>query len=62
MSWCTTVQKGQGGVEGWWDVGGLAEVRGALQEALELPTKYAHLISRCCSELASPFLSSMLHA
>lgn len=50
---CAVVQGGQGGVEGWQDVGGLAEVRAALQEALELPTKYAHLISRwvplpCC--------------
>ena len=43
---CGMMQGGQGGVEGWQDVGGLAEVRAALQEALELPTKYAHFISR----------------
>jgi len=40
------LQGGSGGVEGWQDVGGLADVRAALQEALELPTKYASLISR----------------
>ncbi len=40
------LQGGGGGVEGWQDVGGLADVRAALQEALELPTKYAALIAR----------------
>ena len=40
------VQGGGGGVEGWQDVGGLADVRAALQQALELPTKYASLIAR----------------
>ena len=40
------MQGGSGGVEGWQDVGGLADVREALQEALELPTKYAALIAR----------------
>lgn len=40
------VQGGGGGIEGWQDVGGLADVQAALQEALELPTKYAALISR----------------
>lgn len=40
---------GGGGVEGWQDVGGLADVRAALQEALELPTKYAALIARSTS-------------
>ncbi|KAA6429601.1 MAG: peroxisome biogenesis 1-like [Trebouxia sp. A1-2] len=40
------LQGGVGGVEGWQDVGGLADVRAALQEALELPTKYAALIAR----------------
>lgn len=40
------LQGGGGGIEGWQDVGGLADVRAALQEALELPTKYASLIAR----------------
>lgn len=48
------VQSGEGpGPRGWQDVGGLGEVREALQEAMELPTKYAALIARCGSELAS---------
>jgi SpoVK/Ycf46/Vps4 family AAA+-type ATPase len=34
------------GVEGWQDVGGLAAVRAALQEALELPVKHAALVAR----------------
>ncbi len=42
------VQGGEGpGPRGWQDVGGLADVRDALQEAMELPTKYAALIARC---------------
>ncbi|CAK0784927.1 hypothetical protein CVIRNUC_008132 [Coccomyxa viridis] len=41
------VQGGEGpGPRGWQDVGGLADVRDALQEAMELPTKYAALIAR----------------
>lgn len=47
------MQGGGGGIEGWQDVGGLANVRAALQEALELPTKYASLIAR--SPLLTPF-------
>ena len=43
------MQGGGGGIEGWQDVGGLADVRAALQEALELPTKYASLIARSLS-------------
>lgn len=30
---------------GWEDVGGLLDVREALQEALELPTKFAKLLA-----------------
>ena len=33
-----------GGPQGWQDVGGLDDVVAALKEALELPTKHAHLI------------------
>lgn len=40
------MQGGSAGIEGWQDVGGLADVQEALQEALELPTKYAALIAR----------------
>jgi SpoVK/Ycf46/Vps4 family AAA+-type ATPase len=45
------------GPRGWQDVGGLEEVREALQEAMELPTKYAALVARCagigpCSDCA----------
>ena len=47
-----TLQGGGGAIEGWQDVGGLADVRAALQEALELPTKYASLIAR--SPLLAP--------
>ena len=36
----------QAGLEGWQDVGGMREVRAALREALELPTKYARLVAR----------------
>ena len=36
----------QAGLEGWQDVGGMQEVRAALREALELPTKYARLVAR----------------
>ena len=44
------VQGGEGpGPRGWQDVGGLADVQDALQEAMELPTKYAALIARCCN-------------
>ena len=46
------LQGGGGAIEGWQDVGGLADVRAALQEALELPTKYASLIAR--SPLLAP--------
>ena len=35
----------QAGVQGWQDVGGLAHVREALKEALELPLKYAALVA-----------------
>jgi peroxin-1 len=38
----TTVQAG---VQGWEDVGGMYQVREALQEALELPLKYAELVA-----------------
>lgn len=31
---------GQGGPTGWQDVGGLAQVRQALMESLEIPTRY----------------------
>ena len=31
----------------WQDVGGLEDVREALQETLELPTRYAKLIAKC---------------
>jgi len=42
------MQSGEGpGPRGWQDVGGLGEVKEALQEAMELPTKYAALIARC---------------
>ena len=34
-----------GGVEGWQDIGGLLEARDALREALELPFRYAALVS-----------------
>lgn len=44
------MQCGEGpGPRGWQDVGGLADVRDALQEAMELPTKHAALIARCAS-------------
>ena len=46
MQQVMVVQGGGGGIEGWQDVGGLADVQAALQEALELPTKYAALIAR----------------
>ena len=32
--------------QGWEDVGGMAEVRAALQESLELPTRYARLVAK----------------
>jgi peroxin-1 len=32
-------------VTGWEDVGGMSDVREALQEALELPTKFAKLLA-----------------
>ncbi len=35
------------GPRGWQDVGGLEDVREALQETLELPTRYAKLIAKC---------------
>ena len=48
------VQSGEGpGPRGWQDVGGLDEVREALQEAMELPTKYAALIAKCAPKPAS---------
>ena len=37
---------GPAGPRGWQDVGGLAEVRGALQEIMDLPTRFAKLIAR----------------
>lgn len=41
------VSAGEGpGPRGWQDVGGLEDVREALQETLELPTRYAKLIAR----------------
>ena len=42
------VGKGSGGnmVSGWEDVGGMHDVRDALREALELPTKYSKLLAR----------------
>ncbi len=36
---------GQGGPEGWADVGGLEAARQALQEALELPFRHASLVA-----------------
>ena len=50
------MQGSGGGIEGWQDVGGLADVSAALQEALELPTKYASLIAR--SPLLKPLCAS----
>jgi peroxin-1 len=35
------------GPRGWQDVGGLEDVCEALQETLELPTRFAKLIARC---------------
>ncbi len=41
------VVAGEGpGPRGWADVGGLEDVRDALRETLELPTRYAKLIAR----------------
>ncbi len=34
------------GVSGWEDVGGMEDVREALYESLELPTKYAKLVAQ----------------
>jgi hypothetical protein len=34
------------GVSGWVDVGGMEDVRAALYESLELPTKYAKLVAQ----------------
>lgn len=50
------MQGSGGGIEGWQDVGGLADVRAALQQALELPNKYASLIAR--SPLLKPLCAS----
>jgi len=36
----------QAGIEGWEDVGGLSEVRDALQEALELPLRYPTMVAQ----------------
>ena len=36
----------QAGVQGWADVGGMEDARQALHEALELPTRYAHLVAQ----------------
>lgn len=45
--WGTGTKKAvQAGVAGWQDVGGMEEARGALHEALELPTKYARLVAQ----------------
>jgi hypothetical protein len=35
------------GPRGWEDVGGLEDVREALQETLQLPARYARLLARC---------------
>ena len=32
--------------QGWEDVGGMSEVRDALRESLELPTRYAKLVAK----------------
>ena len=49
------VQSGEGpGPRGWQDVGGLGEVREALQEAMELPTKYAALIAKYGPAMKDP--------
>lgn len=46
---------GKGGkgslISGWEDVGGMHDVRDALKEALELPTKYAKLLARSVCSL-----------
>ena len=33
-------------LQGWDDVGGMDEVRAALQESLELPTRFARLVAK----------------
>ena len=57
------VQFGEGpGPRGWQDVGGLGEVREALQEAMELPTRYAALIARCGQVPSPSDMPLQLHA
>ncbi|KIY92603.1 peroxin-1 [Monoraphidium neglectum] len=47
---------GGGAPEGWQDVGGLAGAKAALTEALELPIKWRHLVSRAPLRLRTGLL------
>ena len=47
-------------VTGWQDVGGMEAAKGVLQEALELPTKFASLLSKQVNLPAVIFFCRML--
>ena len=47
--------------QGWDDVGGMAEVRAALQESLELPTRYARLVAKAPLRLRTGADRRLMH-